>query len=118
MSDNTYNGWTNYATWGVALVLDNDEGTYNEVNERAASLSRNVDLHPNVMSGIWSREDAIRFDLAEHVKDFTEELCGLGGEAYGLPEPSMMAQQVIAAGLADVDWQEIADHYLSALAER
>ncbi len=29
MTDNTYNGWTNYQTWNVALWLGNDQGLYN-----------------------------------------------------------------------------------------
>jgi hypothetical protein len=29
MSDNSYNGWTNWETWNMALWLDNDEGFYN-----------------------------------------------------------------------------------------
>lgn len=28
-NENTYNGWTNWATWNMALWLDNDEPTYN-----------------------------------------------------------------------------------------
>lgn len=28
-SSTTYNGWTNYETWNVALWLQNDEGLYN-----------------------------------------------------------------------------------------
>ena len=29
LTDTTYNGWTNYETWNVALWLGNDEGLYN-----------------------------------------------------------------------------------------
>ena len=29
MEDTTYNGWTNYETWNVALWIENSEGLYN-----------------------------------------------------------------------------------------
>ena len=28
MNDNTYNGWSNWATWNLVLWTDNDEGAY------------------------------------------------------------------------------------------
>ncbi len=28
LTDRTYNGWTNYETWNVALRLQNDQGLY------------------------------------------------------------------------------------------
>ena len=28
MTDDTYNGWTNYGTWNVSLWVDNEEPTY------------------------------------------------------------------------------------------
>jgi hypothetical protein len=33
LTDQTYNGWTNYQTWNVVLWIQNDEGLYNLVNE-------------------------------------------------------------------------------------
>jgi hypothetical protein len=31
--DVTYNGWSNYKTWNVALYINNDEGIYNLIQE-------------------------------------------------------------------------------------
>ncbi len=97
MPDETYNGWTNYATWGVALVLNNDESTYNAVRAQAHEIR--------------STNDRPDLDLADWVKDFTEELCGLEEEHEDYLTP--MARQVLAAGLAKVDWHEIAENVLS-----
>ena len=33
LTDQTYNGWTNYETWNVALWIGNDEGLYNLARE-------------------------------------------------------------------------------------
>jgi hypothetical protein len=104
MTTETYNGWTNYATWGVALVLDNDEGTYNAVREHIA-MERGTDESEDYV--MPTDEDAVRYRLADWLKDFTEELCGLESE-----DLSFMARQVLQAGLADVDWDEIARNLL------
>jgi hypothetical protein len=109
--DETYNGWTNYATWGVALVLDNDEGTYNEVREQVADLKTQVAGIDDATSNIGTADEQLNYLLSEWLKDFTEELCGLEDSSeQGL---SMMARQVLQAGLAEVNWDEIADNILS-----
>ena len=33
IQDTTYNGWSNYETWNVALWIQNDEGLYNIARE-------------------------------------------------------------------------------------
>ena len=33
LTDQTYQGWTNYETWNVVLWIQNDEELYNLVNE-------------------------------------------------------------------------------------
>jgi hypothetical protein len=106
--DTTYNGWKNYATWGVALVLDSDAGTYNYVREKVAEIKADAPDHRNVPD-LWTAEEAARFEVADFLKDYTEELCGFGG----VHRLNTMAHQVIGAGLADVDWDEIASNILS-----
>lgn len=108
MTQERYNGWTNYATWGVALVLDNDEGTYSYVRERLAELSEEADDDGRLPNGV-----ELRYELADWLEDYTERLCGLEGD-FDMPEPSLMARQVLQAGLAEVNWDEIA---LSLIAE-
>jgi hypothetical protein len=115
MTAETYNGWTNYATWGVALVLDNDEGTFTETREQAAAFVSGAPQHENVTAGIWTAEQAAQFGMADWLKNYTERLCGLEDCDDGTREPTMMAMQVMQAGFAEVDWDAIAASILSEL---
>ena len=61
MSDQTYNGWTNYETWVIKLWLDNEEGTYQLQREWVQE----------------AREEAgarnLTATLADRIKDWVEE---------------------------------------------
>jgi hypothetical protein len=98
-AEKTYNGWKNYETWTVMLHLDNDEETYTMVRERAEALDA----------------DAPRYELAMWLKEFAETLCGMGDESeeFGIPEPTLLAMDMIRAALSEVDWDEMAAHVLS-----
>lgn len=110
-----YNGWKNYATWGVALVLSNDYGTYTETREQAAAFKASAPHRCNVTAGIWTAEQAAVFGLEDWLKDYTAILCGFESCDDGTREPSMMAMQVMQAGLAEVEWADIARNILSEL---
>ena len=34
MADERYNGWKNYDTWGMSLLIDNDQGLQEEFHEQ------------------------------------------------------------------------------------
>jgi hypothetical protein len=98
--DRTYNGWTNYETWNVALWLDNDQGTYNYVRELADEAKRE------------SAEHQDRYDtrtpeglLAERLKDLVED-------GSPLAEEASMYADLLGAAIGAVDWYEIAEAIL------
>jgi hypothetical protein len=82
MEKQTYNGWTNYATWRVNLEMFDG-----------------LDL----MDYGWHKLDG--YDLAQAMKEYAEEFieldCGKG-----------LARDYALAFLQDVDWRDIAEHYI------
>jgi hypothetical protein len=101
MSDDTYNGWTNYETWNVKLWLDNDEGTQGTM----LSMARDVKTWNNDKP-FWTREEYERFTLADMLKDWVEEMTAPDDSAS-------MAADLLRAALGRVDWHEIADNILA-----
>src|SRR5690348_7050688 len=87
-----HDGWKNFATWGVALIINNHESSYDDVTMvyGGSNPPKNYD---------W-------------IKDFVERLAG---EEDDHPDnaPTAMARQMISAGLAEVDWQELHESFLA-----
>ena len=96
-----YNGWKNYETWAVALHLDNDEGTQNMVRDWVKDLRSQES--EQVKEGIWTAEEALEFNLADQIKDFIEEQ---------RPEVEGLYHDLLDAALSEVDWHEVAEHYI------
>lgn len=100
-----YNGWKNYETWAVKLWLDNDRASYEYTREMVDYARTHADDHPNVNSGIWSVEEAVRFSLADQLRQEVEEnMPDLGASMYA---------DLLNASMSEVDWDEIAENILS-----
>lgn len=88
----TYNGWSNYESWAVGLWLDNEEGSYNTMREMAREAQRTE----------TGREP--RFVLADRIKNFVQEQApALNASLY---------LDLLQAALSEVNWVEVAEHYL------
>lgn len=96
MTDNTYNGWTNYATWRVNLEifdgLNPIEDWGLELDERGAD------------------DEYAKEQLAEALRDHAEEVIFKGSDK------SNLVDSYAEAFLSDVDWYEIASHKLEEAA--
>ena len=88
MTDKTYNGWTNYATWRVNLeVFDGFD-----VQELSGVDDSEVDI----------------CDISKQLQELAEELIFSGG--YDERRPSNLVEDYARAFLSDVNWYEIAKH--------
>jgi len=85
-----YNGWSNYETWCINLWMDNEEGTY----EHFQQLAINAD-------------DV--YELSQQIKEYHEDAAStvLGDHA------GVMAD-LLRGALSEVNWQEIAKHWIEA----
>jgi hypothetical protein len=114
MSDETYNGWKNYPTWAVNLWLNNDQGTQEATAERVAETIKN----PPRVSEYWNAEQTARYNVADMLKDWVEELVtdpesdeGKDMVLAGLPADLM------GWTLAQVDWDESASAWIESASE-
>lgn len=99
---NQCEGYSNYATFGVAVTLDNERETFDALREQAEIERASVKSDGNFIAGIWTEEQTALYRFADWMKDYTERLCESG------KDQSLIASQMIQAGLAEVNWEELA----------
>ena len=95
MNNDTYNGWTNYETWLVALWMENGAGESDYWHDRAVETVEDNDGA-----------------LPEAAEDLAADIEAAVSE--GAPESGLHAD-IINNTLRAVDWQEIARHYVDAV---
>lgn len=100
MSDQKYNGWTNYATWCVNLWMSNDSGSDEYWREAAEYAIRHPEPNQYATGGHLSP----RYTLAQRMKQEFED-------AMPVPDASVWTD-LLGAALGQVNWDEIAEHWI------
>lgn len=100
--DKKYNGWTNYETWNVALWLGNDSGSQERCEELTQAAWNDAEADKT-----FTREERATLDLADALKAEIEEFApDLGASMFS---------DLLSAALGEVNWYEIAEHYIADL---
>lgn len=113
--DRTYNGWTNYETWCINLWNDNDQGSSEHWAEIAAECWSESESAEQVESGVWTREEAAKFALADRMKTEFEE--GKNDLLESAKRECSVWADLIGAALSEVHWDEIAGHLIEQAKE-
>ena len=105
MTDQTYNGWTNYETWLVNLWMDNEQGSQDYYREQARDIYDDAQAKPYL-----TRAEVARIHFADWLQQEHED-----------NRPEMPASGVyydlLSGALSEVNWDEIARHYIDAIVE-
>lgn len=89
MSDTTYNGWSNYATWRISLEVF-DGMSLEDMNT--------VEVDP--------------YELKDYLQEYAEEIIFLDSHIGG-KTPSSLMEDYARAFLSEVNWYEIAKHLVN-----
>lgn len=96
-----YNGWTNYETWCVALWFGNDAPEQSFWEEQARDAWESSETEAT-----FTRAERAILTLADSMKEHVEEYAG------PVTEKATMLSDLMSAALSEVNWYEIAQHYV------
>jgi len=105
-----YQGWKNYESWAVALWFDNEQSSQQMVQEWAQEAFAAAPGDDSVSKGYLTVMEMTKIGLADRIKSYVEENNPLADE-------STMYSDLLGAAISEVDWQEVAEHYMEDLEE-
>ena len=108
MDEKTYDGWTNYQTWAVALRIDSEQASCQYWRDEARRHRTESPAWRQVRDGIWIADEAAEINLADQLKKELNDAPLTETNAYN---------DLLGAALSEVNWSEIAEHLLADVAE-
>ena len=85
MDEKEYNGWKNYDTWSLSLLIDNDQGLYEEFHEKVEEFKK---THGSIS------------EIMDWLKDWAYEW-------LGYEDLDSNQQQMIGSSLDNIDYRDI-----------
>ena len=104
----SHEGYTNFETWSIALILDNDRELCTTWRGYAVQIKVEAANIPQVFEGIWTPEQGAIFTVADTLKDQFENQA----EDLDLAPPF---GDLLSAALSAVNWQEVAEGLLEEI---
>lgn len=107
MTSNTEcEGYTNWATFHVAMEYANSRDAYDRAQMAASRIKVNAPDMEVVKDGTWTKEEATMFTLADTLKEDIEA-------ADPTARNADVYTGLMQAALSEVNWVEIAQEILS-----
>jgi hypothetical protein len=108
MTNEKYNGWTNYETWLCNLWIDNDQGTQQMFHEWALEAYNNAEK-----CDICTKKQNAQHDHADALKGFYEDQKAEYDSIKGAFDVGGFFSDLASASLSIVNWNEIAEHHIN-----
>ena len=95
ITDNTYNGWTNWETWVVNVWMDNDPRLYEYVGNMAREE-------------VLKDKESAPYKLSKTLRKYFDEWT---------PEIEGLYLDLLNGAMREINWHEIAEHLVERVEE-